>query len=135
MLVAAPARKFTSGRHVLQPSLREWYNSTTVLQPSLESGRAVLQLSLRVLQQCYNFPSEALQRYVYMCYNPPSTATVLQLQELQNALCYNYSSKCYNNNNAIARVFFHPPLVSVEQKSCTRCCLCSLRYPVIPCIY
>ena len=93
--MAARARKFTSGRHVLQPSL--------------ESGTPVLQLSLRVLQQCYNFPSEVLQRYVYMCYNPTSTATVLQLQELQNAVCYNYSSKCYNNNNAIARVFFHPP--------------------------
>ena len=52
MLVAARARKFTSGRHVLQPSL--------------ESGTAVLQLSLRVLQQCYNFPSEVLQRYVHM---------------------------------------------------------------------
>ena len=126
------------------PEVYIWSARATTIPPRVvqqcynhpsESGTPVLQLSLRVLQQCYNFPSEVLQRYVYMCYNPPSTATVLQLQELQNALCYNYSSKCYNNNNAIARVFFHPPLVSVEQKSCTWCCLRSLRYPVIHCIY
>ena len=106
---ASPEVYIWSARATTIP--REWYNNATTFPLKCYNAMCTCATTLRVLQRYYNSKSckmpcaTTIPRY--------ATTTTMQLHVCSSI----------------------PPLVSVEQKSCTWCCLRSLRYPVIHCIY